>query len=130
MCTYDRDLAGGPNLGGKVRYVSDGNGFMDGLGGVDGTVLTYRDVEARVVILDSKSSPAEVLIGVVGGAAKLSMQTWTRMRSHSPLNRCMAVKWQSSQLFFTLGRTMALDVANAKDSGLLNNMLQVVGPDY
>ena len=22
-CTYDGDLAGGPNLGGKVRYVSD-----------------------------------------------------------------------------------------------------------
>ena len=57
-CTYDRDLAGGPNLGGKVRYVSDEYGIMDGVGGVDGTVLAYRDIEAKVVELDSRSSPA------------------------------------------------------------------------
>ena len=73
---------------GKVRYVSDECGFMDGLGGVDGMVLAYRD---KVVELDSKSSPAEVSMGAVGAAAKLSMQTWTRTRSHSPLNRCMAI---------------------------------------
>ena len=91
-CTYDGDLAGGPNLGGKVRYVSDEYGFTDGLGGVDGTVLAYRDVEAKVVELDSRSSPAEVLMGIVGGAAELSMQTWTRTTSHSPLNRCIAIK--------------------------------------
>ena len=97
---------------------------------MDGTVLTYRDVEAKVVVLDSRSSPADVLISVVSGAAELFMQTWTRTRSHSPLNRCMAINWHSSQLFFSLGRRMVWDVANTKDSGLLNNMLQVVDPDY
>ena len=64
---------------------------------MDGTVLAYRDVEAKVVELDSSSSPPEVLLGVVGGAAEPSMQTWTRTTSHSPPNRCMAIK---SALFF------------------------------
>lgn len=59
---------------------------------MNGTVLAYRDVEAKVVELDSRSSPAEVVIGVVGGVAELSMQSWTRTTSHSPLNRCIAIE--------------------------------------
>ena len=65
--------------------------------GVDETVLAYRDVEVKAVELDNRSSPAEVLMGVVRGAAKLSMQTWTRTTSHGPLKRCMAIE---SALFF------------------------------
>ena len=64
---------------------------------MDGTVLAYRDVEAKVVELDSNSSPAEVVLGIVGGAAELAMHTWTRTTSHSPPNRCMAIK---SAFFF------------------------------
>ena len=63
----------------------------------NGTVLAYRDVGVKADELDNRSSPAEVLMGVVGGAAELSMQTWTRTTSHSPLNRCMTIE---SALFF------------------------------
>lgn len=40
----------------------------------DGMVLTHKDVEVEAEKLDNRSSPLVLLMGMVGGAAKVKAQ--------------------------------------------------------
>lgn len=66
------------------------DGWMDV--GVDGIVLAHRDIEFEAVKLDNRSSPFVVLIGIMGGAAKVRVQNWNRAASRNPPKSCIAVE--------------------------------------
>lgn len=65
-------------------------GWMDV--GCDEMMLTHSDVGEELEKLDIRSSPLVVLMGIVFGAAKVSIQNRSKIASQYPPECCIVVE--------------------------------------